>query len=271
MGYVRVCTTLILIAAVFIAGPLLERVSYRVVFPIAAFIGLGASFVFRTLKTAEPNPSEKQAAPEFLLNTLKILKDDKPFRWFSLAVFTAGFGNLLVVPLFPIFQVDVLHITTSQVSVLANTSAIMTTMAYFYWGPYVDRRTPLRGAAIGVLLFSAMPLTYALVASFPNLLPLASRWLLLLPAMAIVGVASAALDLSYFNSLLRFSPPDRVSHYQAVHMSLLGVRGVTAPLLGAALVQRNLVEMQTLFFTAAGMCLASVALQVYGVRTHSVR
>ena len=264
MGYARVCTVSAHIVAVAVAGPLLYRLGpygYRWVFPVAALVGIYSSLIFKRIKTSEVEPVERTRLREFLLNSAMILRDDRPFRWFALSIFTAGFGTLTVLPLYPIFQVDTLHITTTQVSVIANVGALTTVLAFLFWGPFIDKRTPLKGAAISVFLITATPLTYAF----------ARHWTMLLPAAAIQGVANAGVELSYFNTILRFSPPERVSHYQAVFVSLLGVRGTIAPLLGTALMERNVVGMQTLFLAAAALCLVSVALQVYGTRTHTVR
>jgi MFS transporter, DHA1 family, inner membrane transport protein len=271
MAYCRVCTVTISVLSVLMAGRLLDTVSYRWVFPVAALRGVGSSLVFGTIRTAAPLAVEKRPTHLFLLDTINILRDDKPFRWFAVSIFTVGFGNLIVVPLYAIFQVDCLHIRTWQVSWLSTLSLVVAVFGYFYWGSYIDKNTPLKAAAVSVLLFTATPLTYGLAATWPHLLPAASMWLVLLPAAAIQGISGAGIELSYFNSVLRFSSPERVSHYQAVFTFLLGVRGTIAPLVGAALIQHNLVGMQPLFFLSVFLSLVSVALQVYGTRTHSVR
>lgn len=264
MGYVRVCTASVVVLSVAAAGPLLNHVSYRIVFPLAALIGIASSWVFKSVKTSEVESVEKAKLHEFLLNTVMILKHDKPFRWFAMSIFTVGFGTLTVMPLYTIFQVDTLHIKTTELSWVANTSVVMAIASYFFWGRYVDKRSPLKGSAIGVLLVTLTPLTYAFLAHFP----FARHWAVLLPAAAISGVSGAALELSYFNSILGFSGPDRVSHYQALFSSLLGIRGAIAPLIGTFLVEHGVVEMESLFLMAAVLCLVSVAMQVYGTRSH---
>ena len=271
MSYCRVCVVTVSVLCVLVAGRLLEYVSYTYVFPVAALVGVGSSLVFGRIRTAEPLAVEKRPTHQFLLDTIKILRDDKPFRWFALSIFTVGFGNLIVVPLYAIFQVDCLHIKTWQVSWLTTASSVVAVFGFFYWGAYIDKNTPLKAAAASVLLFTATPLTYAIASTWPNIIPASNMWLVLLPAAAIQGIAGAGIELSYFNSILRFSTPERVSHYQAVFTSLLGVRGTIAPLVGAALVQHKIAGMQSLFFLSAALCLVSVALQVHGTRTHSVR
>jgi MFS family permease len=265
MGYVRVCTTSVAVLSVAVAGPLLVHVSYRIVFPLAALVGMASSWVFKFVKTSEVDTAEKPKLREFLLNTVMILKHDKPFRWFAMSIFTVGFGTLTVMPLYTIFQVDTLHIKTTELSYVSNVAIIMAIVSFFFWGRYVDKKSPLKGSAISVLLVTMTPLTYAFLAHFE----FARHWTILLPAAAIQGVANAGIELSYFNSILKFSGPDRVSHYQALFSSLLGIRGAIAPLIGTFLVQHNLVTMESLFLMAAVLCLISVAMQVYGTRSHS--
>jgi hypothetical protein len=74
---------------------------------VAGVLGIGAALAFsrvRALPTnssSTPQPTEKKLTNrEFALDTLTILRDNEPYRWFAFSVFTYGFGNLLVTPLY---------------------------------------------------------------------------------------------------------------------------------------------------------------------------
>ncbi len=65
---------------------------------------------------------------------------------------------------------------------------------------------------------------------------------MLLPAKAWLGFINAGVDLVYFTGVIYFAPTDRVSQYHAVFTTLMGIRGVLAPLLGGLVLQYHLAE-----------------------------
>jgi len=239
--------------------------NYRWVFPIGAAVGVVSALIFWLVPTSGPSREErtsKRPTHEFLLSAFSILSEDRNFRWFALSVFTFGFGNLLLLPVVPIFQVDRLHIRPMQVAALSTTTSAVWMVSYLYWGRYVDTRSPLRATAISVFLTLLNPLIYTAAVYVPNV------WMLA-PAAVIGGVSSAGIDLGYFNSVLRFADERRVSHYQALFSCLLGVRGSVAPFIGGALqqaVQREGWDFTFIFLFAAAIMSAGAMMQVLGVR-----
>jgi MFS-type transporter involved in bile tolerance (Atg22 family) len=222
-------------------------VGYRVVFPVAALVGIAAALVFSRIQSGpsatEPVEVEAPATDEtggpagkvretaaFIWATLGILKTDHAYRWFALSVFAYGFGNLMTVPLIPIIQVNELHISKSELAILSNISQLVAMASYFHWGRYVDRKSPQRAVVVNILLNTLVPISYIATGAIPG----ANAWTLL-PAYVISGVVGAGIDLSYFNALLTFAGSENVSRYQALQSFLLGIRGSVAPFIGSAL------------------------------------
>lgn len=221
----------------------LKEDSYRYVFPAGAIFGIAAALIFARIYPDEEEPVVPEGAENtsplakvketavYIWETLGILKEDKAYRWFALSVFTYGFGNLLTVPIIPLIQVDELHITKAELAVMFNLMQVVAILSYFYWGRYVDRRSPQRAVVLNVLLNCFIPLVYILTAA----VPWKSAWVLL-PAYIVSGVVLAGIDMSYFNAILTFSGPDNVARYQALQSFLLGVRGSIAPFIGGFMV-----------------------------------
>jgi MFS family permease len=88
---------------------------------------------------------------------------------------------------------------------------------------------------------------------------------MLLPAMVLSGIINAGLELAYLTGIYHYAPDERIAHYQAVFATLGGIRGVAAPLLGAFLVQSNVLSMRSVFVISAAMILASYPVQMMGV------
>jgi predicted MFS family arabinose efflux permease len=238
------------VLATLIAGWLMKpslpipAISYRFVFPVAGLIGIVAALVFGRIHPAEaeqyaeverprePIAEQIKETGRFVWSTLGILRDDQAFRWFALSVFTYGFGNLMTIPLIPVIQVNELHISKSEVAVLTNVMQVVAVVAYFYWGRYVDRRSPQRAVVVNILFNTTVPMVYILTAFVPGV----NAWTLL-PAYLFSGLVLAGIDMAYFNALLTFSGPENVSRYQALQSFLLGIRGSIAPFVGSWLAE----------------------------------
>jgi MFS family permease len=266
------------IAATFAAGWLLARYSYRLLFPIAAAVGVAAAMVFSRINPREgeaPNgenggegseetPPEARRAPfretvEYLFSTFRILKEDHAYRWFALSVFTYGFGNLLMMPIIPLIQVDQLHMASKEISWLSNLTQIVAVGSYFYWGRYIDLRSPQRAVVMNILINALIPCFYLVATNF---------WMLV-PAFAIAGITNAGIDLSYFSAILSFADEKTVSRYQALQSFLLGIRGSIAPFaggaLGAALAAHRL-NLRLAFLVALVFIVTGCWMQVVAMR-----
>jgi MFS family permease len=287
MSYTRAALFTTGVIVTFVSGPLLEYVSYRWVFPIAALYGLAAAWVFSRVPMAEngSQPDEGMGQPPnralstrprrepgarswelslretltFLLGTLSILRDDHRFRWFALSVFTYGFGNLVLTPIITIVQVDELKISTASIALLANLSQVVAAVAYFYWGRYVDRHNPVRAVILNIALNAFIPLCYYYAVNL---------WYLV-PAFILSGITMAGIDLSYFNSVLGFAGERNATRYQALQSFLLGIRGSIAPFVGSALMRlfrANGWEIRAIFLIGLAFILVGWWMQVMGLR-----
>lgn len=265
MAYIRVGLAFTALIATQLVGVLLRQhvLDFRHVFPVAGLFGVASALAFGTIKTAPVDPADaderRASTHRFLRNTLAIFKEDRNYTWFTVSVFTFGFGNLMAAPLYPVFQVDRLHITAAQVAILANTSTIIWMFSYFYWGKYVDVKSPLKAVVVNVLLVSLVPFIYFWATSV---------WMLL-PAAVLMGVTMGGVELSYFNSILYFAKEGRESHYQALHSFLLGIRGTIAPFCGAAMVSifaAGRIDVKYVFLVSMGLMLLGAGLQLVGVK-----
>ena len=275
LSYTRAAILIAQIASTLLAGWLMGFISYQYIFPFAAVIGMVAALIFSRINPAEEEMAEEtgpktsvgkklKETAVFVWNTLGILKEDQAYRWFALSVFTYGFGNLMTVPLIPVIQVNELHITKAQLAVLANLMQVIAVASYFYWGRYVDRRSPQRAVVLNVLINSLVPVVYIATGFIPG----ANAWTLL-PAYVMSGIVLAGIDMSYFSALLTFAGPENVSRYQALQSFLLGIRGSIAPFVGTGLAgllearHHNLrwVFVLGLFFMWAGAWMQFVAMR----------
>lgn len=251
MGSIRMVLQAATLVATLILGRVLDVVSYRVIFPAAALIGLLGAYTFSRIET---KPVEEEPERFTLWQTLSILKEDRNYRWFGLSVFTYGLGNLMAQPVYTIFQVDTLHITNTMVANLANFQSAVAIVAYVYWGRYLDRKGPLNGVAVCVFLAGIIPVIYLFTTDV--------RTLYLVSFVG--GVTWAGIDLAYINSILSFADDRRIAEYQSIHSLLLGIRGLVGPFLGTALM--GVSGMRAVFVASFVLIMAGFFMQTLGVR-----
>lgn len=272
MGYIRVGMAFMTFAATLVVGRLLEggkiplisvslpKVAFQYIFPVAAILGIASSLAFGSIRTASvdsSNPANQRVSVlQFLRDTLGILREDKAYAWFCGAIFMSGFGNLIVIPLYTLFQVDTLHITAGWVAILVNATTVVWMLSYLYWGKHVDARCPMTATMINVLIGALVPLTYYF----------ASRIWMLFPSALFSGITMAGTELAYFNSILRLAKDGKESRYQALHSFLFGIRGTIAPFAGVALLKAGM-GIRNVFLLGFAMMVTGALLQLKSIRT----
>jgi MFS family permease len=256
MGYIRVGLQSVALVTALVVGRLLDHVSFQVIFPLGALAGVAAAWSFSRVPIPPRRGDEPDGPRPTLYDTLSILRDDRNYRWFAMSVFVYGFGNLLVQPLYTLFQVDVLKITNTQVANMANLQSVCAILGYFYWGRFMDRKGALPTVLVSTLLVGGISIVYML----------ATRVEHLYFAALVGGVANAGIELSYLNAILTFANRKRIAQYQSIHSALLGVRGTIAPFLGPIL--GHWFGLRGTFGISLGLILLGAAMQYFGVKGH---
>ncbi len=255
MGYVRVCLLAVFVLVTALAAPLLHGDNYRYVFPVAGLFGIAAAVVFGRIPTSETAGDPSVRLRQFIHNGVLILRDDPGFRWFCAGTFVFGFSNLMVQPIYIIRQVQI-GVGTNWAGIYSIAMSLIMTVGYFYWGGFIDKRNPQVVVALQALCMIAVPLNYY-VATQP--------WMLL-PGFLMLGIIWAGVELVYLNGILRFVPRERITHYQAVFLTLMGLRGVVAPFVGAAMYQSGVLSVKAIFLVTTAMLVFSVVILLLGIR-----
>jgi MFS family permease len=225
MGLVRAGRVVMVSASALFTGWLLSRFGFRVIFPGAAVVGVAGALCWLGLRgrVKGTDPNGATVSPVEALGTLW---RDRRFAWYSTGYFIFGFSNIMMSPVIPIFQVDVLKITPMWVAVLSTTAAMLAGGAFYFWGHSVDRRGPFRSLLFGYAVLALVPVVYALTPNLP----------VLLIAAVAGGIAGPGTELSWINVVMRFGQQNQIARYSALHLTLLGIRGLIAPWVGGALI-----------------------------------
>jgi MFS family permease len=236
-------------AAAALVGLSLEKWSFHFVLPVvAAFTLIGPLFFYLRIPEPEPSPAPQAARP--LASGISILRQDRLFARFSMAFFIAGFGYMMYFPLIPMLQVDELDITPHWVGWLATISALFAGISFYLWGRVVDKKGAVACAVLSTIGWGLVACGFIAVRSLPGLIPIA----------LLMGLAGSATEVALINVIMQFSPPDRIPRYTAVHYTLVGMRGVAAPLLGGLLA--GMMPLRSIFMVCTVLILAGVLLML---------
>jgi MFS family permease len=236
-----------------VAGFALDHVGYRWVFPVAGLIGIVGAATFGRVGVPAA-PGIRDSSQTRFWDGFKLILTDRRFRRYAAAFFVFGLGNLLMGPVIPVFQVDVLNIETRWVGYLATTASATSMAGFLCWGRVLDRHGPFRLLLLVLAVAAVFPLTYALAHSVP----------ILLIAAAARGMAMAGMDLAYVNAAMRFGPRDSTASYAALFAFLQALRGIPGPFVGAAL--NEWIGPRPVFLIALGLWCASALIISVGGR-----
>jgi len=146
------------------------------VFPLAGVLGILSALLFLRLRVDEGQLPARQT--KTLNELLGILRRDRPFTRYLTSFSVYGAGALIAWTLYPIVQVDRLHLTYSQIGLLGLAQSVFWLLGFVYWGRQVDKRGGLWVLRANTLINLAIPFTYIFAnrpgCSCPPLSPTAS-------------------------------------------------------------------------------------------------
>jgi MFS family permease len=244
-GYTMSLGMLVAVIFTFFAGRMLDRNDqyFRIILAVTAICGLIASLLLSLVKikkhesSTEPVPfSWQDALHDPIKRSLALLKTNKPFAAFERSFSIYGMGFIMVQPVLPIYLVDMLKLTyTGNFIAKGVISQIPILILSPYLGKWHDRLHPFRFICFffGLLaLFPALIIASALTLKW-HLLSVGLVYL----AFAIFGVAMAGVNIAWNMGSIFFAGKEDASMYQSVHVTMTGIRGILAPMLGLLLLK----------------------------------
>jgi Na+/melibiose symporter-like transporter len=225
LGAIRLLVGAAQIPAIFLAGKLLDRFGASAPYVIGPVMGVLSVVYFARIKEP-PLPASPAPRRSFSWREqARALLANRPFAMTQLGFMLFGFGNLMMAPLYPIFQVDHLGLNNSQVAQVSMLWSAAWLLGFPIWGKMADRTKPLYVIASGAILYVMAPLLYY----FGRSLLGASL------AAVLQGFGDAAIELGWMAYVLSMGS-GKAGIYAGLHLSLLGLRGALAPLAASGLI-----------------------------------
>lgn len=260
---------IISVCTVLAAAAICDRdpTAYRFVYPAAALLGVASVFLLAKVHVrgersalahcrnpvADGYPRRGQIEPfsltallspgRILGQMVRVLRNDRRFAWYCTAQFLMGASNFMVVPVLvavitrelPIGDRWVFWIGTALIAALPRLTMLASLRR---WGGLMDRLGVIRLRILNVgtwtasLLFGAAATFVVVSAGGPNGHNLVLAVVLFAGRSLLAGFSQGGGMLAWNIGHLHFVKGELAEVYMGIHVSLTGLRGILAPLLG---------------------------------------
>jgi sugar phosphate permease len=163
-----------------------------------------------------------------------------------------GLGGVMALPLYPVVQVTRLGLSYTEIGVLGLAQSATWLLGFLYWGRLLDRRGAVWVLRVNMGLAALVPLTYIFAGN---------AWALL-PAFLAQGLIQGGFELGVTNTAIGLAERGRVMEYTALQTAVIGLRGMAAPLIGAALLGAGTPDT-TVFGLSVALVLAGWVMMGY--------
>jgi len=238
-GRIAVTYSLLIAATAAVTGIAMEfhDQAWRAVMPAAALLGLIAAWRYRRFtvrghgRLLREEAGARGQGRARLADAIDVLKTDVWYRRYMATMFVFGAGNLMVIALLVVILTEQLGVARLT-QVLITTTLPLVALATFtpVWARYLDKVHVLEYRAWHSWMFVATMALFVPGAIFGQV------WLFWLGAL-VLGAAFAGGRLGWNLGHNDFASDGRSTLYMGIHVTLTGIRGLIAPLVGVGLYQ----------------------------------
>ncbi|MGD2128014.1 MAG: MFS transporter [Lysobacterales bacterium] len=213
--------------------------AWRAMFPVAALCAAVASVVYRRsrvrrqrrLLQAEQSHRSSQGGRIRIRSMAAILRENRDFRRYMIAMMVFGSGNLMVVAMLVVLMNDRLGLDRlTQVLVTSSVPVLVLCLTVRSWARVLDRRHIVSYRVVQSWTFVAANAAFATAMIAGSTVPL---WI----GSVLLGVAWGGGLLGWNLGHNDFADDADASLFMATHVGLTGLRGLIAPILGVLVIQ----------------------------------
>ncbi|MBK8551945.1 MAG: MFS transporter [Ignavibacteria bacterium] len=191
-------------------------------------------------------------------NLIRIFKENRPFLRFEINFFLYGMAFMIASPAVPIFLVETLKLDYAPISIAKGLVYYTATILFTpVMGRIHGTGNPTKFCGYLFLSLIFYPLLMLSIKYFGVDNHFLSPDTLLYITFFFFGISMSGVTLSWNISSLYYAPPAQVANYQAVHITLTGVRGLFAPFIGYLILKSVSIEatfiVSAFFFLLAGV------------------
>lgn len=240
-GYASTINKVMMLITTFLFGLILDyqHHSYRYIYPVVSILSIISIYIltrieYKSTEMIETGRGLMHSLRGSVKESLAILRNNKPYRDFENAFFLYGLAWMATAAVIPIFFEKSLGLNYSSVAFYKNSYNTISILILPYFGKLIGKMDPRKFA---VITFSTM-LVHIFFLGLTEYFPLKfefwgiTLYYSLIASYIWYGIFGALMALLWYIGSSYFCGNEEVSNYQAIHVSLTGIRGFMAPVLG---------------------------------------
>ena len=239
-SYATTLNKIVMLFATFGFGLLLDidPYAYSYVYPVLAGLGIASVHLLSKIPyeqtIVEAKTSFLVSVRKSLINMWQIIAKNKPYRDFEIGFMLYGFAWMTTIAVITIFFDRVLNMNYSTVAFYKNAYNILAILILPFFGRLIGKIDPRKFAVYTFLSLLLFLFFLALTEYFPQSFEFfgIKIYYSLILAYLAHAVFAATMSLLWFIGSAYFAKDQDAANYQSVHLTLTGVRGLFAPLVG---------------------------------------
>ncbi len=273
-GYASTANKIIMLAATFAFGLLLDYKSYSYiyVYPLLAFLGIASIYILTQIKYQAPITEKTGSIITSLKkvkqNLIHIIKTNKPFRDFETGFMFYGFAWLVSIAVIAIFLKNELKLSYSGIAFYKNFYNTVSILLTPFFGKLMGKINPRKFAVYTFLMMLLYLFFMGLTQFYPSyviVFNIKIYWSLMLSFLSY-GIFGAMMGLLWYIGSAYFSKDKDAADYQSIHLSLTGFRGAFAPLVGIFFYKY--LDFWGVFLIGIVSLLIAIIIQIISLRRH---
>lgn len=239
-SYATTLNKIVMLFGTFGFGLLLDKdpFAYSYVYPVLAGLGVISIYLLSRIpfeaQALKPKGGFLDSIKQSASNMWQIIVKNKPYRDFEIGFMLYGFAWMTTIAVITIFFDKVLNMNYSTVAFYKNAYNILAILILPFFGRLIGKIDPRRFAVYTFLSLLLFLLFLALTEYFPQhfeVFGIKVYYSLILAYMAH-AVFAATMSLLWFIGSAYFAKDQDAANYQSVHLTLTGMRGMFAPIIG---------------------------------------
>ncbi|MCF6185298.1 MAG: MFS transporter [Bacteroidales bacterium] len=273
-GYASTANKIIMLAATFSFGLLLDfkSYSYTFIYPFLAILGIASIYILTQIKYQAPvvqkTGSILISLKKVQKNLIYIIKTNKPFRDFEIGFMFYGFAWLVSIAVIAMFLKNKLNLSYSGIAFYKNFYTTVSIILTPFFGKLMGKVSPRKFAVYTFLMMLFYLLFMGLTQFFPayvEIFNIKIYWSLLISFLSY-GIFGAMMGILWYIGSAYFSKDKDAADYQSIHLSLTGFRGVFAPLVGIFFYEYF--DYSGVFLIGIFSLLIAISSQIISLRRH---
>lgn len=240
-SYAETVKKIMLLLSTFFFGLVLDADQnlYKIMYLVMAICGTTSLFLLSNIpyKRAQKPPPKKtimESVRGSIKNMIDIVKKNIPYRHFEIGFLLYGFAFMSTKSVISIFFAKGLDLNYTSIAFYNNAYNVLAIILLPLMGKVIGNMDPRNFAVrtFGALAMFMVFLIVTIIFPFHIEIGKFDLYYFLIIAMVFHGIFAATMSLLWYIGSAYFCKADEADIYQSIHLSLTGVRGLFAPIIG---------------------------------------